>query len=241
MKRLGLLLLLVAAACGGGSGSGKPPLEPSNDALPADDGGASASVESDAGAPLVGAAETSADGGVLEPLPAPPVAAVPVDQKEGEEGAKAFLNQFVASNADYAGLTKGLHPATVDYKAMFDASTAGKVESSQAKDWTKATIRPGKPGQTEVKVWSATGADLAAGKGNAKEFPEQYKKFGRHLVPTLTYWKFKFVEPGKDVGTAYDGLAFVNGHWAIAPRPWRALEKTATDEDEKPKKKKKKK
>ena len=238
MKRLGVFLLLVAAACGGGSGNGKPPLEPSNDGLPADDGGAPATVDPDAAAPV---AEATADGGALEPLPAPPVAAaVPVEQKEGEDGVKAFLNQFVAANADYPGLTKGLHPSSADYKAMFDASTASKVESSQAKDWTKATIRPGKAGQTEVKVWSATGADLAAGKGNAKDFPEQYKKFGRHLVPGLTYWRFKFVEPGKDVGTAYDGLAFVNGHWAIAPRPWRALEK-ATDEDEKPKKKKKKK
>jgi len=238
VKRLGfLLLLLVAAACGG-SGNGKPPLEPSNDVLPADDGGVGASADSDAAAPV---AETLPDGGTLEQLPAPPVAAVPVEQKDGEEGVKAFLNQFVAPNADYPGLTKGLHPTTADYKAMFDASTASKVESSQAKDWTKAVIKPAKPGQTEVKVWSATGAELASGKGNAKEFPEQYKKFGRHLVPGLTYWKLKFVEPGKDAGTAYDGLAFVNGHWAIAPKPWRAFEKNATDEEEKPKTKKKKK
>ena len=44
----------------------------------------------------------------------------------------------------------------------------------------KAVIKP-KPNQTEVKVWSATGGDLASGKGNAKEFPAGYKKVAKHL------------------------------------------------------------
>jgi hypothetical protein len=84
-------------------------------------------------------------------------------------------------------------------------------------------IKP-KPNQTEVKLWSATGTDLAAGKGNAKAFPRGYKKIAKHLAPGVTFYRFKFVESGKDTGTAYDGLAFVNGHWVIAPKPWRALE-----------------
>lgn len=236
MKRLAWLLLLVAA-CGGGKS--KPAMEPSNETLPADDGGGVATDESDAGAPVV--AETTGDAGALEPLPAPPTPAAPVEQKGDEEGAKAFLKQFVAPNADAAGLTQGLRPTTADYKAMFDASTASKIESFQSKDWSKAVIKPSKAAQTDVKVWSATGADLAAGKGNAKEFPEQYRKFGKHLAPSMTFWRFKFVEPGKDAGTAYDGLAFTNGHWVIAPKPWRALEKNATTDDEpKPKKKRKK-
>jgi hypothetical protein len=237
VKRLVIALVLGALAACGGSKS-KPPLEPSNDALPSDDGGAAAASDSDAGTTT---SETGPDGGPLDPLPAPPVAAAPVEQKGDEEGAQTFLKQFVAPNADHAALTKSLRPTTADYKAMFDGPTATKVEAGQAKDWAKAVIRP-KPGQNDVKMWSATGAELAAGKGNAKEFPTEYKKFGKHLVPTLTYWKFKFVETGKEAGTAYDGLAFVNGHWAIAPKPWRALEKNATsDDDDKPKPKKKRK
>src|SRR5690606_9226881 len=94
-----------------------------------------------------------------------------------------------------------------------------------AKDWdsNKAVIKP-KPGQTEVKVWSATGADLANGTGNAVEFPGGYKKIAKHLAPTVLFFRFKFVEAGKETGTAYDGLAFINGHWVIAPKPWRAIE-----------------
>lgn len=109
---------------------------------------------------------------------------------------------------------------------MFDASSAAKVEAAHAKMWNGASpaeIKP-RPNQTEVKIWSATGSELAKGTGSAKEFPSEYKKVGKHLAPAMLFYRFKFVEPGKETGMAYDGLAFVNGHWVIAPKPWRAIE-----------------
>lgn len=150
-----------------------------------------------------------------------------------EDGAKTLLAQFVAPGADHLALTKSLKPTSADYKALFDGPTAAKVESTQAKDWEsgKAAIKP-KDGQTEVKVTSATGADLAAGKGAEKEFSGEYKKFGKHILPTATLYRFKFVKPGEEKGTAYDGLAFVNNHWVIAPQPYRALAGKSSGLDE---------
>jgi hypothetical protein len=152
-----------------------------------------------------------------------------------EEGAKTLLAQFVAPNADHAALTKSLKPTSADYKALFDEATAAKIESAQAKDWEsgKAAIKPGE-GQTEVKIAGATGADLAAGKGAAKEFPGGYKKVAKHLAPAVMFFRFKFVKPGEENGTAYDGLAFVNNHWVIAPKPFRALEGKGSGLDEAP-------
>lgn len=163
-----------------------------------------------------------------------------------EDGAKTLLAQFLAPDADAVALTRSLRPTSADYKAMFDETSATKIETGQAKDWDsgKAAIKPG-AGQTEVKIVSATGADLAAGKGNAKEFPKEYKKFGKHLVQTATFFRFKFTKPGEDTGTAYDGLAFVNGHWCISPKPWVAMNAKGAAPDDapaaKPKGKKKKK
>lgn len=213
MKRL-VLGLVAMAALAWACGSAPPPKPPmkADEPLPsetADDPDASqkawAHEEADAG----GAAAAS-------PSAAP---------AGNEEGAKALLAQFVAPNADHAALTRSLKPTSADYKALFDESTAPKIESAQSKDWEsgKAVIKPG-DGQTEVKIASATGADLAAGKGGAKEFPGGYKKLAKHLVPTATFFRFKFVKPGEDTGTAYDGLAFVNNHWVIAPKPFRALD-----------------
>jgi hypothetical protein len=201
-----LSALVALGGCGGSNaGKGSPMVADSpNDTLADDtDGGASASADEDSTVTTSGGADQGT-----------------------EEGAQALLKQFVTPDADHAALTKQLRPTSGDYKAMFDAATAPKVEAFETKDWdtNKAVIKPAKANQTEVKVWSATGADLASGKGNAKEFPGGYKKVAKHLSPSVTFFRFKFVETGKDQGTAYDGLAFVNGHWVIAPKPWRAID-----------------
>ena len=41
------------------------------------------------------------------------------------------------------------------------------------------------------------------------------------IKPGLKVYRFKFVEPGEDLGMAFDGLVNVNGHWRIFPKPWR--------------------
>lgn len=211
-------------ACGGGGGSGKKPLV-------ADTSGETPSESKDEDAGASAWSETN-DGGAA--------AANAAILRGDEEGAQALLKQFLQQGADHAALTRSLRPTTSDYKTLFDGPTAAKVEAAQAKDWDsgKAVIKP-KADQTEIKIWSASGGDLAAGKGNAKEFPGGYKKIGKHLAPAVLFFRFKFVGAGKDTGTAYDGLAFVNGHWVISPKPWRALEKGVAaggdDEDEEPK------
>jgi hypothetical protein len=139
-----------------------------------------------------------------------------------EDGAKTLLKQFVDPKADYATLSKSLRPTSADYKALFDDATAPKMEAAYAKDWDsgKLVIKPKSEKQSEVKLWGATGSELAAGTGHAKEFPGGYKKIAKHLSPTVTFYAFKFVEPNKDAGVEYDGLAFVNGHWVITPKPF---------------------
>jgi len=234
----GVLAGALLVACGGGGRVKGPPLSPDNASGIDDsaDGGSdfpasafSASSDSDAGAP---ASSGASDLPASTPSDTPPSSGANILQGN-EDGARALLTQFVAPNADHAALTRSLRPTTADYKTLFDAKTAAKVEAAQAKDWNsnKAVIKP-KPAQTEVKVWSATGSDLAKGVGNAKEFPGGYKKVAKHLAPSVLFFRFKFVEPGKEVGTAYDGLAFVNGHWIIAPKPWRPFESKASDDDD---------
>lgn len=217
MKRLALGLVALAGlawACGS-SPPPKPPMT-ADEPLPSE-------MVDDPDASENAWAHDEPDGG--EPAPG----------QGSEDGAKALLAQFVAPSADHAALTRSLKPTTADYEALFDATTAPKVEGAQAKDWEsgKAAIKPG-DGQTEVKVASATGAELASGKGAAKEFPGGYRKLGKHLIPTATFFRFKFVKPGEETGTAYDGLAFVNNHWVIAPKPFRALEGKGSGLDEAP-------
>ncbi len=228
-RAAGSLWLMALVACGGGAGGKREPM--------AADPTPSAEVEESSADVAVSEGKGEADGGdraearASEPSDKPPS---PVILQASEDGARALLEQFVAPHADQLALTRSLRPTSNDYKTLFDAKAAAKIEAAQAKDWDskRAVIKP-KPGQTEIKVWGATGSDIAKGTGNAREFPAGYKTVAKHLSPTVLFFRFKFVEPGKDTGTAYDGLAFINGRWVIAPKPWRALEgKTGEMEDE---------
>jgi len=142
-----------------------------------------------------------------------------------EAGARALLMKFLAPGADYPALSKPLRPATADYGALFDAETAAKLGPQYDQHWDKEpmVIAP-KAGQTELKLVAATTEDLRADKGNAGEFPGGWKRVAPHLKPHQTWYRFKFVKPGEDLGMAFDGLTFVNGHWVMTPKPWHGLD-----------------
>lgn len=142
----------------------------------------------------------------------------------GEEGAKQLLGEFLKPGADYAGLSKQLRPTKADYVSVYGAEAADKLAATYDPAWDggQLVLKPN-DGQTELKLASATSEDLKSGSGNAGEFPGGYKKVADKLQPGLTLYRFKFVEPGKDLGMSFDGLVHVNGHWVIMPKPWRAL------------------
>ena len=143
-----------------------------------------------------------------------------------EEGATSLLKEFLKPGADHAALSKQLRPTTADYAAVFDADSSAKVAAVYDPAWDggQMVVAP-KAGQTEVKVYSATSDEMKSWTGNAAEFAGGWKEVAAKLKPGLKIYRFKFVEPGKDLGMAFDGLIYVNGSWRIFPKPWRALGK----------------
>lgn len=143
-----------------------------------------------------------------------------------EAGATSLLKEFVKPGADHAALSKQLRPTAADYTAVFDADSSAKVAAVYDPAWEggQMVVAP-KPGQTEVKVFSATSDEMKSWSGNAAEFAGGWKEVAPKLKPGLKIYRFKFVEPGKDLGMAFDGLIYVNGNWRIFPKPWRALGK----------------
>ena len=127
--------------------------------------------------------------------------------------------------ADTAALSKQLRPTSADYKSLFDAATAVKLDAVYSKEWDRGSfvVTPAQ-GQTEVKVVSATVADFKAATPKTKDFPGGYTKIASHFIGAGTIYRFHFVEPGKEAGNSYDGLTYVNGHWALIPKPWRGLD-----------------
>lgn len=143
-----------------------------------------------------------------------------------EAGATSLLKEFLKPGADHAALSKQLRPGSADYAAVFDADSSAKVAAVYGPAWDggQMVVAP-KAGQTEVKVFSATSEEMKSWSGNAAEFAGGWKDVAPKLKPGLKIYRFKFVEPGKDLGMAFDGLIYVNGNWRIFPKPWRALSK----------------
>ncbi len=139
-----------------------------------------------------------------------------------EEGAKQLLTDIRTSN-DAAGMTKSLRPSSADYKAVFTDEFADKAEKGYDQLWSdpKAVITAD-PANTELKLSSATTDDIAKWTPQVEaDFPGGYKKVATYFKPGLTVYRWKYTKPGEPLGMAYDGLIYVNGHWAWFPKPWR--------------------
>jgi hypothetical protein len=139
------------------------------------------------------------------------------------EGARLIAEEFMKPGANPLALTLDLEPADDDYAAVFDDETLGAARTHYDGFWaTPSVVAPG-PGQTEFRVEMATGEELAAGTGSAREFPGGYRTVAPHFRTGLTIYEVIFVAPGEVSGLILDGLVYVNGKWRIFPAPWRVL------------------
>ena len=141
-----------------------------------------------------------------------------------DEGAHQLLLQFLQAGMDKEVLTKLLRPSTQDFKLVFSPEVAAKVEEAYRQPWEEGKIViHGQPGETELLLGSATTEELQRQSGNAQYFPLGYAKAAPYFNGGLRIYYFKFVRPGDSKGFAWDGLIYVNGHWAFFPQPWRVI------------------
>lgn len=143
-----------------------------------------------------------------------------------DDGANKLAQEFLKPGADYAALSRAMSPTAADYAAVFEGDFGAKVAAlwNAAWDSGKMVMAP-KPGQTEVKISSATTEELKAGTGKASELAGGWKEVAPKMKPGLKVYRFHFLEPGETAGMSFDGLIYVNGNWRVFAKPWRALEK----------------
>ncbi|MCP4156460.1 MAG: hypothetical protein GY757_52590 [bacterium] len=140
------------------------------------------------------------------------------------ESVRTLLMKFLQPGCDYAAVTKKLRPTDSDYRTYFSESAWQVAKNAYNDLWNNypMDVKPD-PGQTELLLWKATVNELKNSTGDAKYFPGGYKNVMHHIRPGQTIFRFKFVKPGSDIGMAFDGLVFINGHWVLIPKPWRVL------------------
>ena len=137
-----------------------------------------------------------------------------------------MLTEFIKPGADPKSLSLKLRPAKADYETLFEKPFAAKLQSMYEPPWNAGKIViTGKPRQTEVVLRKVTSAEARNWSAKASEtLPGGYKAIASDIKPGQTIYTFKFVEPGKTLGMAYDGLVYINGQWKIFPKAYRAKE-----------------
>lgn len=138
-----------------------------------------------------------------------------------KDGVRRLLMKFLRPNVDKASLMRSLRPSPEDYRIVYKAPFAGKLETAHRSLWESGETIGGKPGQTELLLFFAMTDDLIDRAQISKYFPGGYRRISQYLKRGFPIVRFKFVRPGRSLGMAYDGLVYVRNRWVFMPKPWR--------------------
>lgn len=130
-----------------------------------------------------------------------------------------------ASPEEREAFSRSLNPSLEDCRAVFTEQYANKIFRQQKtlRRQNNIVIKPLTERQTTYTYWVTDADELKEYEGAAKAFPGGYRELARELNPSLDYVRFKFIEPGHKLGSAYDMLVYVNGHWVMIFRPWAVM------------------
>lgn len=145
----------------------------------------------------------------------------------GKDGLEEMIQYLLQANSkERKILTQQLLPTLEDCEAIFEGKVGKKVYRYQKrlKRQANIVIRPLLKDQTEYLLWAATGEELSEYQtAEVRNFPGGYHELAQYMRSGITFYRFKFVQPNRKLGSAYDVLVHVNGQWRLIHRPWTVL------------------
>lgn len=140
------------------------------------------------------------------------------------EGLQEMMRYISSLNRKEQNIfTNSLRPSLEDFSVVFQNEIFAKKEYSYHKRLLRSVyviIKPLLEEQTETVIWKTNAQELKNYTGQAIYFPGGYKEIADELNPNLTYYRLKFVEPGRQTGSGFDMFVYVNRKWLFFPRPW---------------------
>ncbi len=132
------------------------------------------------------------------------------------QGAEQLARALMKPGGDLA-LTRALQPRPEDYAAVFEAPVAEAIREGSQTYWDHAQALAVTAAETELQVEAASSDEL---RGGSRVFPD-YGPVLAALRPGFLWARFTVARPGQTSGRHYDGLVYVQDHWARFPEPWR--------------------
>jgi len=137
--------------------------------------------------------------------------------------------ELLSSLTTQALIIEKLRPQAGDFARVFKSDAVNKAIEGYNLMWNAPPPSFGKAGQTEILTRACDAESLANENEFSDAFPGGYRKIAHLLQPGLVWVAFKFVEPGRSQGMAYDGLVRLGDRWAWFPKPWRFLAEAADE------------
>ncbi len=139
-----------------------------------------------------------------------------------QEGVEPMLKQLVMPEG--RELVGHLRPRTGDYEKVFSSATADTARKAYESFWSRPVeLERSSSQQTDVLIFTAPAGMLRGPNDLSRNFPAGYQTIATELKPERVWIAWKYVKPGETSGMAYDGLVWIDDHWAWFPRPYRVL------------------
>lgn len=81
--------------------------------------------------------------------------------------------------------------------------------------------------QSEIRFYAAPAGLLSTENDISNHFPGGYRRITNYLNPQKVWITWKYLSPGTRLGLFFDGLVWVDDHWAWFPKPYRVLSELA--------------
>jgi hypothetical protein len=136
----------------------------------------------------------------------------------------ALAPLLTAVAQDPAGpLAQSLQPRDADWALAFVPDAATAARAAYAAAWPEAPRVRRAPADARLQMALCPAALLGGTHALARDFPSGYAQVQTLLQPQRVWAAWKLVPPGQTAGMAYDGLVWLDDHWAWFPKPWRVL------------------
>lgn len=145
-----------------------------------------------------------------------------LEQRRAE--AWRLLTGFLNADANTAiDLTLQLKPRDEDWSRVFIGESAERARLGYTSLWSAPVAPLPKEGQVALVVNAALAAELQVKTERTAAFPGAYATVAFRFQPERVWIAWKYTRPGETTGMAWDGLVWVDDHWAWFPKPWRVL------------------
>ncbi|KQU77055.1 MULTISPECIES: hypothetical protein [unclassified Rhizobacter] len=138
-----------------------------------------------------------------------------------EEQLQPLLRALVSDSQGAVAAT--LRPRDDDFDKAFVPGVARAARQAYGALWSQPPRLGSASRESRIVLHLAPAGMLADDNELSRHLPGGYRHIASQLQPQRVWAAWKVIEPGQSAGTSYDGLVWLDDHWAWFPKPYRVL------------------